>query len=177
VPGLIDVHAHHYPDAYLEACKRADSGFTHYYRDDGRLIVLQDGGVALAVPQPLPPPEQRITMMDDAGVDVQLLSVSAPNVFRFPESMRIPLARDVNDEFVDITAASNGRLRMFASLPASPSAQMSTDGRSTTSCSRRSGRSCRVAERRSSYMERFRARRNAFAIMRSRSPWASCQIR
>jgi predicted TIM-barrel fold metal-dependent hydrolase len=115
--GLIDVHAHHYPDAYLEACKRADSGFTHYYRDDGRLIVLQDGGVALAVPQPLPPPEQRITMMDDAGVEVQVLSVSAPNVFRFPESIRIPLTRDANDEFVAITGASNGRLRMFASLP------------------------------------------------------------
>jgi aminocarboxymuconate-semialdehyde decarboxylase len=115
--GLIDVHAHHYPDAYLDACKREDSGFTHYFRDDGRLIVLQDGGVALAVPQPLPPPEQRITMMDDAGVDVQVLSVSAPNVFRFPESVRIPLTRDANDEFADVTGGSGGRLRMFASLP------------------------------------------------------------
>jgi predicted TIM-barrel fold metal-dependent hydrolase len=117
MPGLIDVHAHHYPDSYLDACKRADSGFTHYYRDDGRLIVLQDGGVALAVPQPLPPAAQRITMMDDAGVDVQVLSVSAPNVFRFPEATRIPLTRDVNDEFADVTGASDGRLRMFASLP------------------------------------------------------------
>ena len=50
VAGLVDVHAHHYPDAYLDACRRADSGFTHYVRDDGRLVVLQDGAVALAVP-------------------------------------------------------------------------------------------------------------------------------
>jgi aminocarboxymuconate-semialdehyde decarboxylase len=115
--ALIDVHSHHYPDAYLDACKREDSGFTHYYRDDGRLIVLQDGGVALAAPQPLPPPEHRIQMMDDAGVGVQILSVSAPNVFRFPAELRIPLTRDVNDEFADAVKGSEGRLRMFASLP------------------------------------------------------------
>ena len=115
--GLIDVHSHDYPDSYLDACKRDDSGFTHYYRDDGRLIVLQDGGVALAAPQPLPPPEHRIQMMDDAGVGVQILSVSAPNVFRFPEAIRIPLTREVNDEFADRVKGSDGRLRMFASLP------------------------------------------------------------
>lgn len=115
--GLIDVHSHHYPDSYLDACRREDSGFTHYYRDDGRLVVLQDGAVGLAVPQPLPPLEHRIDLMDEAGVDVQIISVSAPNVFRFPESIRIPLTRDLNDEFADLTASSDGRLRMFASLP------------------------------------------------------------
>jgi aminocarboxymuconate-semialdehyde decarboxylase len=115
--GLIDVHSHDYPDSYLDACKREDSGFTHYYRDDGRLIVVQDGGVALAAPQPLPPPEHRIGMMDDAGVAVQVLSVSAPNVYRFPASIRIPLTREVNDEFADRVKGSDGRLRMLASLP------------------------------------------------------------
>jgi predicted TIM-barrel fold metal-dependent hydrolase len=115
--GLIDVHSHHYPDAYLDACRRPDSGFAHYYRDDGRLIVLQDGAVGLAVPQPLPPLEHRIGMMDEAGVDVQVLSVSAPNVFRFPEALRVPLTRDLNDEFSDLAAGAGGRLRVFASLP------------------------------------------------------------
>ncbi len=117
MPGLIDVHAHDYPDFYLDACKRENSGFTHYYRDDGRLVVLQDGAVVLAAPQPLPPPEHRIGMMDEAGVEVQVLSVSAPNVFRFPESNRIPLTRDVNDSFVDLAGSSGGRLSVFASLP------------------------------------------------------------
>jgi predicted TIM-barrel fold metal-dependent hydrolase len=115
--GLIDVHSHHYPDSYLDACRREDSGFTHYYRDDGRLVVLQDGGVALAVPQPLPPLEHRLELMDDAGVDIQVLSVSAPNLFRFPEEIRIPLTRDLNDEFSELAAGSNGRLRAFVSLP------------------------------------------------------------
>lgn len=115
--GLIDVHSHHYPDSYLDACRREDSGFTHYYREDGRLVVLQDGGVALAVPQPLPPLEHRLELMDDAGVDIQVLSVSAPNMFRFPEDIRIPLTRDLNDEFSELAGGSNGRLRAFVSLP------------------------------------------------------------
>src|SRR5690606_33669810 len=40
---LIDVHAHQYPDAYLDAVRRPESGLEHYIRDDGRLVVLQDG--------------------------------------------------------------------------------------------------------------------------------------
>ena len=115
--GLIDVHSHHYPDSYLDACRRPDSGFTNYTRRDGRFIVLQDGAVGLAVPQPLPPLEHRIEMMDAAGVDIQVLSVSAPNVFRFPEALRIPLTRDLNDEFSELAGTSGGRLRVFASLP------------------------------------------------------------
>ena len=115
--GLIDVHSHHYPDSYLDACRREDSGFTHYYRDDGRLVVLQDGAVGLAVPQPLPPLEHRIDLMDKADVDVQVLSCLAPNLYRFPEAIRIPLTRDLNDEFSDLAAGSGGRLRVFISLP------------------------------------------------------------
>lgn len=115
--GLVDVHSHHYPDAYLDACRRADSGFDWYLRDDGRLVVLQDGAVALAVPQPLPDRAHRLGMMDEAGIDVQVLSVSAPNVFRLPEPVRVPLTAALNDELADEAAGSHGRLRCFASLP------------------------------------------------------------
>lgn len=117
VNGLVDVHSHHYPDAYLDACLAEGSGFTHYIRDDGRLIVLQDGAVALAAPQPLPPLEHRLKMMDDAGVDIQVLSVSAPNVFRLPAEVRIPLTSELNDEFSRLCAQAGGRLRSWMSLP------------------------------------------------------------
>jgi predicted TIM-barrel fold metal-dependent hydrolase len=115
--GLIDVHAHHYPDTYLEACRRRDSGLEHYLRDDGRLVVTQDGAVALAVPQPLPDMSQRLSAMDAAGVQTQVLSVSAPNVFRLPPSVRLSLTRQLNDEMAELVAASKGRLQLFASLP------------------------------------------------------------
>lgn len=115
--GLIDVHAHHYPQTYLDACRRGDSGFEHYVRDDGRLVVTQDGAVALAAPQPMPDIGQRLSTMDAAGVDTQLLSVSAPNVYRFPPAWRTAVTKDINDEFEAISSASNRRLRSLISLP------------------------------------------------------------
>ena len=115
--GLIDVHSHHYPDSYLDACRRPDSGLEHYIRDDGRLVVLQDGAVAAAVPQPLPGMDHRLALMDEVNVEAQVLSVSAPNVFRLPAPLRLPLTRDLNDELDDLAGASGGRLRYFANLP------------------------------------------------------------
>ena len=106
--GLIDVHAHHYPSAYLAACRRADSGFESYVRDDGRLVVKQDGAVALAAPQPMPGVGQRLSAMDAAGVDTQLISVSAPNVYRFPQSWRQGVTRDINDEFAAMSTEAGG---------------------------------------------------------------------
>jgi predicted TIM-barrel fold metal-dependent hydrolase len=114
---LIDVHSHHYPEIYLDACKRSDSGFTHYYRDDGRLIVLEDGAVALAAPQPLPSLDHRLDMMDKAGVRIQVLSLSAPNVYSFPTNLRVPLTSDLNDLFVDLAGGAPDRLRVLASVP------------------------------------------------------------
>lgn len=115
--GLIDVHSHHYPASYLEACRRPGSGLEHYVRDDGRLVVLQDGAVAAAVPQPLPSMDHRLAMMDEVDIDVQVMSVSAPNVFRLPLDLRVPLTCDLNDEFGGLVSGSGGRLRFFASLP------------------------------------------------------------
>lgn len=114
---LIDVHAHHYPDVYLDACRRPESGFEHYVRDDGRLVVLQDGAVALAAPQPMPDLADRLAMMDDARVGRQVLSVSAPNVFSMPRALRVPLSRDLNDVCTDLAAGAGDRLRVFATLP------------------------------------------------------------
>jgi predicted TIM-barrel fold metal-dependent hydrolase len=114
---LIDVHAHHYPDAYLAACRRPDSGMDSYVRDDGRLVVLQDGAVALAAPQPMPSLDQRLRAMSEAGVDVQVLSVSAPNVYRFPAPWRSSLTRDLNDELSQLSVDSASRLLNFVSLP------------------------------------------------------------
>lgn len=115
--GLIDVHSHHYPREYLDACMRPDSGFDFYVRDDNRLVVLQDGAVALAAPQPMPSLNDRLEMMDEANVTTQVLSLSAPNVFAMPMRIRRQLATELNDLFSDLAIQSGGRLKVFVSLP------------------------------------------------------------
>lgn len=114
---LVDIHSHEYSDTYLAACRRDDSGLDWYWRDDGRQVVLQDGAVALAAPQPMPSADERLALMDAAGVDVQLLSVSAPNVFPFPDHLRAGLTRELNDELLELTSITDGRLRPLISLP------------------------------------------------------------
>jgi predicted TIM-barrel fold metal-dependent hydrolase len=114
---FLDVHAHHYPASYLQACRQAGSGFDHYYRPDGRLIVLQDGAVALAAPQPVPSIEERLQAMDASRVGIQVMSLSAPNLYRLPLRLRRTLATAINDEFVSIGQSSNGRIKVLASLP------------------------------------------------------------
>ena len=114
---MIDIHCHDYPDAYREAVCDPASGLTHYVRDDGRIVVLQDGAVSLAMPQPLPTVTERLAAMDAAGVRMQALSVSAPNVFRMPRNMRVEVTRAVNDSFIALTRKHSDRFRAFASLP------------------------------------------------------------
>jgi len=55
--------------------------------------------------------------MDSAGVRLQVLSISAPNVYALPGSLRVGVTRDCNDELDAMAAAGNGRLRVFASVP------------------------------------------------------------
>src|SRR5260221_10557299 len=55
--------------------------------------------------------------MDSVGVRVQVLSISPPNLYALPGSLRVAVTRDCNDELDATAAAGNGRLRVFASVP------------------------------------------------------------
>lgn len=114
---MIDIHTHDYPEAYRDAVRDPSSGLEHFVRDDGRIVVLQDQAVALAIPQPLPSVEERLAAMDIAGVRIQALSLGAPNVYRLPRSMRLEVTRAVNDAFVNMAADHPDRFRVLASLP------------------------------------------------------------
>ena len=114
---LIDVHAHDYPDIYRDAVRDPRSGLEHYVRDDGRIVVLQDGAVALAMPDPLPTLGQRLELMDRSGVVLQALSIPAPNVYRLPLDMRVEVCRQTNAAFSATAALAPGRFRVLASLP------------------------------------------------------------
>jgi predicted TIM-barrel fold metal-dependent hydrolase len=61
--------------------------------------------------------ELRIREMDEAGIDVQVLSHAAPATQRMDAQTAIPVARNANDRLFEIVKTSNGRFEGFAALP------------------------------------------------------------
>jgi predicted TIM-barrel fold metal-dependent hydrolase len=62
--------------------------------------------------------ERRIADMDAAGIDVQVLSLTAPGVEQLDPAESVKLARDTNDILADAVRRHPGRFAGFASLPA-----------------------------------------------------------
>lgn len=113
---IIDLHVHYYPDSFVEAITNAP-GLETYRRDDGRIVVLWRGGVALAVPQPHPDVAQRIEMMDELGVDRQVLSVPSPSAYFSEGQDAVRVARDLNDAYAEIVRDRPDRFHALAALP------------------------------------------------------------
>lgn len=62
--------------------------------------------------------ERRLTAMDEAGVDIAVLSISGPGVQAEPDpAVAVKLARDANDRLAEEVAKQSARYRGFAHLP------------------------------------------------------------
>lgn len=61
--------------------------------------------------------ERRLKEMDEAGIDVQVLSHGAPATQRMDAQTAIPVARKANDTLSEIKRNSGGRFEAFAVLP------------------------------------------------------------
>lgn len=82
---------------------------THYSGDEARPALrqrLEDLG------------EQRIREMDEAGIDIQVLSHAAPGTHLMDAGTAVPLARRANDRLAETIRANPSRFQGFATLPA-----------------------------------------------------------
>jgi 2,3-dihydroxybenzoate decarboxylase len=61
--------------------------------------------------------ERRLREMDEAGIDVQVLSHGAPATQRMDAETAIPVARNANDRLHDVVRNSKNRFYGFAALP------------------------------------------------------------
>ena len=59
----------------------------------------------------------RVREMDEAGIDIQVLSHSAPATQRIDAETAVPVAAKANDRLHGVVRASGGRLEAFAALP------------------------------------------------------------
>ena len=98
----VDVHAHCYPKPYMDEIQKLGVG--------------GEGGVGVKVPV-WENAEERIAQMDGFGVDVQVLNLSAPNVYFPDEGLSNALARMTNDFLANIAKQHPERFLSVASIP------------------------------------------------------------
>jgi 6-methylsalicylate decarboxylase len=100
----IDVHAHYFPKAYL---KRMESLNADPTAGSHRPLATDDPGDV----------EQRLMMMDAAGVDMQLLSVSATLPYLEREEAAVDAAREANDLYAELIERYPQRFKGFVAVP------------------------------------------------------------
>ena len=112
----IDIHAHfvdrHYLDELTRQCK-LDIEQT----PDGKTL-LRDKGATIAWTRPdMFDIEHRLRDMDNKGIGMRVLSVSAPNVYPFAGDEQMRMTRHVNDRLAEYCRAHPDRFIGLASLP------------------------------------------------------------
>jgi predicted TIM-barrel fold metal-dependent hydrolase len=100
----IDVHAHYFPEKYLDLLRRFGSEATDVARNRGA------GGT----PDEL---EARLELMDSAQVQMQVLSVSPQLPYFTDEAHAVEAARTANDLYADLVQRYPARFAAFAATP------------------------------------------------------------
>jgi len=109
----IDVHAHFYPPEYLTEIVKLGEKSSHPW-DKG--WHHQIAGKVLKTPK-MWAVDERLEDMDKAGVDIQVLSVSTPNVYFEDGEASLQLAQIANDTYSELCRQHPSRFRAFASVP------------------------------------------------------------
>lgn len=118
VPVLkLDLHTHYYPEAYFQKIRDTPSEFTFDKDPTGRTIIKYRGARFFGIQPPMTDPARRLADMDRVGIDVEVVSLSTPNVFFADEKTQPEVARMVNDGYAELIARHPGRFKGFASIP------------------------------------------------------------
>jgi predicted TIM-barrel fold metal-dependent hydrolase len=109
----IDVHAHYYPPAALEVLERAYARPTTQREEGARKIIQTKIRPTPAMYQL----DDRLELMDRAGVDMQVLSVSIPQTYHADRATAVGLAQAANDGTAEACRKYPNRFKGFVNLP------------------------------------------------------------
>lgn len=114
--SVVDVHNHFYPPAYLDALRAGDSAVTLKVDRDGNpeLHYPGDYNVAVLGHRDI---AHRQEVLEQAGVDTQVLSLTTPGTHVETPERAVRHARLVNDAFAEIVATRGPRFAAYATLP------------------------------------------------------------
>jgi aminocarboxymuconate-semialdehyde decarboxylase len=112
-----DLHTHYYPDAFFRLIEQVGGAFSFATDPTGRTIIRYRGSRFFGITPPMTDPARRLEDMDRVGIDVEVLSLSTPNVYFAPPERQAEVARLVNDAYAELAARHPKRFKGFASIP------------------------------------------------------------
>ena len=112
-----DLHTHYCPDAFFRLIEQVGGAFSFGTDPTGRTIIRYRGSRFFGITPPMTDPALRIEDMDRTGIDVEVLSLSTPNVYFAPPERQAEVARLVNDAYAELAARHPTRFKGFASIP------------------------------------------------------------
>jgi len=113
---IIDFHNHYFPPAFVDAVRTGPSNFRVTEDPDGNPILHSPGDYNVLVPghRDL---TARTRALDEAGVDRQVITFTAPGTLMESPERGAELARVINDGLARAVRESDGRYMTLAHLP------------------------------------------------------------
>jgi aminocarboxymuconate-semialdehyde decarboxylase len=115
---VIDIHTHMYTRGWQEVVHKADDPHikltTGANGVDSMFYMWSSVG---SLGNEMFDWELRIRKMDDAGVDLAVISLSSPNVYLLEREFSVKAAQAANDDFAAAAAKYPARIKWMASLP------------------------------------------------------------
>ena len=115
---VIDVHTHMLSHEWVAALRAHGAPRYSLKQVRGGLEAIHLDGAPFMTPvPPMFDYDARVRMMDNAGIDVSVISVTCPNVFWGGEDVSTRTAVMMNDTFAAAQRQYAGRIHWFATLP------------------------------------------------------------
>jgi aminocarboxymuconate-semialdehyde decarboxylase len=114
--AIIDFHNHVYPPEYIEAIKAGPSAYKVTYDADDNPVLHSPGDYNILVPGHRLM-DYRQSVMEKSGIDMQIISFTAPGTLIETPARSVALSKKVNDSFADIQSSHNGVFQGLATVP------------------------------------------------------------
>ncbi|HEX6718212.1 MAG TPA: amidohydrolase family protein [Pyrinomonadaceae bacterium] len=112
-----DLHTHFYTEAFFQTIRDLPSEFSFGKSPSGQTIITYRGARFFGVTPAMTDVSRRIEDMDRTGIDVEVVSLSTPNVFFTGAEHQPAVAKMINDAYADLIARHPKRFKGFASIP------------------------------------------------------------
>jgi aminocarboxymuconate-semialdehyde decarboxylase len=113
----LDLHTHYYPEVFFKMIRDTPSEFSFGKDPTGRTIITHRGARFFGITPPMTDAAKRLEDMDRVGIDIEVISLSTPNIFFADAQRQSEVARILNDAYAELIARHPARFKGFASIP------------------------------------------------------------